>query len=279
MNMLLTPQKIEQEISRLPAFPTVVNELLRDLEDENSSMMVLAQHVECDQVMTGRILAAANRFLRAEGWSEARNVYTAVSMIGFSRIRDIVLTSTIAGLNGNFASQHFHWRHCLAAGIASQELLAKVKGNQSEALVAGLLHDIGQLWLAYFCPLEFQQVRLQVEVHDTGIRDAERAMFGMDHCDVGRIIAEYWRLPKDIIAAIANHHEPDDKVALSPIAASVHLAEAIIQALDLPYRDQNCVFRISGTACRTLGIQWDEESFGLLGAIDARYQHALSVFP
>ncbi|MCL2076611.1 MAG: HDOD domain-containing protein [Betaproteobacteria bacterium] len=280
MSALITPEKIKQEISRLPAFPTIINELLAVLEDDNSSMMVLAQHVERDPVLTGNILSAANRLLRTEGWPEVRDVYTAVSLIGFSRILEIVLTTCIANFNGNFASQHFLWAHCLATGVAAQELSSKAKHNQNGALVAGLLHDIGQLWLAYFRPLEFQQARLQVEVHDADVCEAERAMFGMDHGEVGGIVAEYWHLPKDIIAAITHHHNPDDKIARDPIVAAVHLAEAIAYALDLPRRESNAVSSISGTACRTLGIRWDDEdSFALLGVIDARYQHALSVFP
>ena len=279
MTVLITPQKVKQEISRLPSFPQVVNELLPVLDDDGSSMMVLAQHVERDPVLTGRILSAANRLLRSEGWQEVRDVYTAASLIGFSRIREIALTTSIANLNGHFASQHFHWAHCLAAGIAAQELALRAKSDQNGALVAGLLHDIGQLWLAYFHPLEFQQVRLQVEVHNMEICEAEQMMFGMDHTKIGGIIAEHWQLPTDITAAIAHHHDPDNKLASNPTVAAVHLAEAIIQALDLPHRDMNYVFRVSSTACRTMGVHWGEESFALLGAIDARYQYALSVFP
>jgi len=279
MTILITPEKIKQEVSRLPAFPQVVYGLLSDLEDENASMMAMAQHVERDPILAGRILSTANRLLRNEGWPEVREVYTAVSLIGFAQIREIVMTTCISGFNRNLASQHLQWAHSLATGIAAQELAARAICNQNEALIAGLMHDIGQFWLAYVRPLEFQQVRLQVEVHNVEISEAERAMFGVDHCEVGRVIAEYWQLPDEITAAIANHHAPDDKMAGNPIVASVHLAEMIVQALDLPHRDLNYVSRLSSIACRTLNIEWDKDNSALLGAIDARYQYALSVFP
>jgi len=279
MAILLTPEKIKQEVARLPAFPHVIYGLLSDLDDDNSSMMAMAQHVERDPVLAGRILSVANRLLRHEGWPEARDVYTAVSLIGFAQIREIVLTTCVSGFNRNLASQHLQWSHSLAAGIAAQELASRANCNQSEALVAGLLHDIGQFWLAYVRPLEFQQVRLQVEVHNVEIGAAECAMFGIDHCEVGRIIAEHWQLPQGITDAIAYHHAPDDKIASNPIVASVHLAEMIVQALDLPHRELNYVSRLSSIACRTLGLEWDQDNSDLLGAIDARYQYALSVFP
>ncbi|MDR1850195.1 MAG: HDOD domain-containing protein [Zoogloeaceae bacterium] len=279
MSILITPEKIQQEVVNLPAFPPAVYGLLSDLEDENAGMMVMAQHVERDPILAGRVLSTANRLLRNEGWPEVRDVYTAVSLIGFAQIREIVLTTCISGSNKNLASQHLQWSHSLAAGIAAKELASRVKCNHDEALVAGLLHDVGQFWLAYVRPLEFQQVRLQVEVHNVEISEAERAMFGVDHCEVGRIIAEHWQLPKEITDAIAHHHAPADKIAGNPIVASVHLAEMIVQALDLPHRDLNYVSRLSSIACRALEIDWDKDNLSLLGAIDARYQYALSVFP
>ncbi|GHT95529.1 hypothetical protein AGMMS49545_18650 [Betaproteobacteria bacterium] len=109
---------IPDTVVRLPAFPGVITELLDDLNDDNSSMLALARHVERDPVVTGRILSAANRMLRHEGWPEVRDVYTAVSLIGFSRIREIVLTTCIVSFTGIFCSKRFYWAALLAAVVA-----------------------------------------------------------------------------------------------------------------------------------------------------------------
>ncbi|MDR2638084.1 MAG: HDOD domain-containing protein [Zoogloeaceae bacterium] len=278
MALIITPQDVVRRVSLLPAFPRIVSELMADLEDDSSSMMTLAQHVERDPVMTGRILSTANRMLRNEGWPEARDVYTAVSLIGFARIREIVLTTNMANFAEHFSSKHFHWGHGLAVGIAAQELAQHAGANQNCALVAGLLHDIGQLWLAHFHLLEFQQMRLQVEVHGEEVCAAERAMFGLDHCEIGRIVTECWQLPADIVAAVTHHHAPDDKVAREKMVAITHLAEMIAQSLDLPCREFNSIRRVSGVAARALGIDWNNDCSALFGAIDARYQYAAAIF-
>ncbi|GHU14520.1 HD family phosphohydrolase [Betaproteobacteria bacterium] len=271
-------EDIPDTVVRLPAFPGVITELLNDLDDDNSSMLALARHVERDPVVTGRILSAANRMLRHEGRPEVRDVYTAVSLIGFSRIREIVLTTCIVCFTETFCSKRFFWGHSLAVGIGARELAATVNVDPNTALVAGLLHDVGQLWMSYFYPLEFQHVRLQVEVHGKEVCAAEREHFGFEHGQVGEIVARHWGLPADVIAAIANHHTPDESAAQNKLVALTCMAEYIANALDLPPRGVNRVDALSLAIFQTLKLDWSEDHSDLLGAIDARYQYASMIF-
>lgn len=278
MPPLFKLEDIPETVVRLPAFPGVITELLEDLDDDSSSMLALAKHVERDPVVTGRILSAANRILRYEAWPEVRDVYTAVSLIGFSRIREIVLTTCIASFTGVFCSKRFYWGHSLAVGIGARELATMVGVDPNTALVGGLLHDVGQLWMSYSHPLEFQQVRLLVEVHGKEVCAAEREYFGFDHCQVGEIVGQHWKLPTDVIAAIANHHAPDEQAAKNKMVAITCMAEQIANALDLPCRDVNRVDDLSPAILNTLALDWNEDHFDLLGTIDARYQYASMVF-
>jgi putative nucleotidyltransferase with HDIG domain len=277
MPLDLKPEDLSASIARLPAFPRVISELLADLEDENSSMLTLARHVERDPVLTGRILSAANRILYHEGWPEVRDIYTAVSLIGFARIREIVLAASAVSFAGH-CRVRFSWEHSLAVGIGAQELAQRVNVNPHVALVAGLLHDVGQLWMSCVHPLEFQQARLLAEAHDKEICAAERELFGLDHCAIGAMVAQHWRLPADVVAAIAHHHMPSDKAAAQKLVAITHVAELIANALDLPCRAANQVVRLSPVAQETLGVDWSQDCGALFGAIDARYQYASVIF-
>lgn len=278
MRLNLKRDDILASIAKLPAFPRVIGELLEALEDENASMVTLARHVERDPVVTGRVLSAANRLLRVEGRQEVRNVYTAVSLIGFTRIRDIVLTTSIAGFASQFQGKRYFWEHSLAVGIGAQELARTVAVNQDYALVAGLLHDIGQLWMAFFHPQEFQRVRQMVEVHGEPVCQAEEQLFGLDHCHVGRLVAEHWGLPAEVAGAIYFHHAPATLAAENKLVALTHLAELISNALDLPWREENQVAHLSSTVSQALGLDWSEDFSPLLGRIEARYQYASVLF-
>ncbi|MDR2625638.1 MAG: HDOD domain-containing protein [Zoogloeaceae bacterium] len=275
LNLKLTD--LPESITRLPAFPRIISELLADLDDENSSMLTLARHVERDPVVTGRILSAANRILYYEGWPEVRDIYTAVSLIGFTRIREIVLTTSMVSFSGHCRTR-FSWEHSLAVGISAQELAQRVEVNPHVALVAGLLHDVGQLWMSCIHPLEFQQARLLVEVHGKEICAAEKELFGFDHCTIGAMIARHWRLPADVAAAIGHHHAPSDEAAAQKLVSITHVAELIANALDLPSRNVNRVTRLSPAAHKCLGVDWSQDCSALFGAIEARYQYASAIF-
>ncbi|MDR2365132.1 MAG: HDOD domain-containing protein [Zoogloeaceae bacterium] len=277
MPLSLKLEDLPASIDRLPAFPRIISELLTDLDDDNSSMLTLAQHVERDPVVAGRILSAANRILYYEGWPEVRDIYTAVSLIGFKRIREIVLTTGTASFAGHCRAR-FSWEHSLAVGIGAQELAPLVNVNPHVALVAGLLHDLGHLWMSCIHPLEFQRTRLLVEVHGKDVCAAERELFGFDHCVIGAVIAHHWRLPADVVAAIGHHHLPSDNAATQKLVAITHVAELIANALDLPCRDINRVTRLSPVAHKTLGVDWSQDCSALFGAIEARHQYASVIF-
>ncbi|MDR1351562.1 MAG: HDOD domain-containing protein [Zoogloeaceae bacterium] len=277
MSLNLKLADLPESIARLPAFPKIISELLADLDDENSSMLTLAQHVERDPVVTGRILSAANRILYYEGWPEVRDIYTAVSLIGFTRIREIVLAASTVSFAGHCRTR-FSWEHSLAVGIGAQELAQLVNVNPHVALVAGLLHDVGQLWMSCIHPLEFQRARLLVEVHGKEICAAERELFGFDHCTIGAMVAHHWRLPADVVAAIGHHHTPSDKAATQKLVAITHMAELIANALNLPHRNVNRVTRLSPVVHKTLGVDWSQDCSALFGAIEARYQYASVIF-
>lgn len=274
----INEQDIIASMAKLPAFPRVICELMQDLDDDNSSMLTLSRHVQCDPVVTGRILAVANNLLRQEGRNEVRDVFTAVSMIGFTRIRDIVLATSVAMFAGRFHARSYFWEHSLAVGIGAQELARKVGVNQDHALVAGLLHDIGQLWMAYFHPLEFQHVRLRVEVHGEPVCLAETQQFGLHHCEVGRCVASQWGLPQEVCGAIYSHHAPDAEAGANKLIALTHLAELIANALDLPRREENQVSTLENAVSQALNLDWSQDFSPLLGRIEARYRYASPLF-
>lgn len=290
MDTPLTKERIIELAESLPAFPQVVTDILGILDNDNAGLRKLASYVERDPVITAKVLAlvnsAANR-IREE--IAPRDVYTAISLIGLANVRKIVLAhSTINFLKGlpkSTQSSHF-WEHSVAVGICAQELAKNYAVSTDYALIAGLLHDVGQLWMACFYPEELQRVQLQ-RVHNTAaigrktdIIEAERAQFGgLDHTEIGAILATYWGLPDAVVAAIKYHHAPDLGLP-NPLIAITHVAEVISNALDLTEREGNQVSTLSELACEELGIDWEKEEdvSRLFGEIEARTEYACTSF-
>lgn len=277
MSIQLNRQEIIARAELLPAFPRVVTDILATLDDENATIGMLAQHVERDPVITARMLSLANGAALVRQGSAVKDVATAASMVGIARLKELIVSLSLAHFAQASRISSYFWEHSVAVGVASQELSRQVAVSMDSALVGGLLHDIGQLWMAKFHPLEFQQVRMAVSAGTVHINDAERQYFGIDHCDIGQILAEHWGLPEAIVRGIYYHHDPEAGLD-EPLVAVIHVAEVLANALDLTRREDNQVAGISAGACNVLGIDWNQDLRPLFGRIEARAEYACAVF-
>lgn len=270
----LTPEAILASLPQLPAFPRIVTQILAVLDDDNSSLAALVTHLQRDPVLAGRVLSAANASQFAH--RSLGGISAAVSFIGMRRVREIVLTTSMLDFSCSANGSQFFREHSLAVGSCTQELAREFNLDEDRALVAGLLHDIGKLWMTHLHPQKSQQVTTLLASLPRPLSEVEQDIFGLDHCSIGTIIARYWRLPEEIIESIAAHHQQDNP-NLGPLAAATHVAEAICNGLDLPLRDDNQVIDISPHALQVLGLDWTTDMSDLLGRVDARFQYARSL--
>lgn len=278
MPIQLSETEISSRAISLPAFPKIVNEIIQTLDDDNATLGALAHLVETDPVLTARIVSIANS--AAMGGRNAgglRNVHAAISLIGLARVRELALAVSLAEFAKKSQMSAYFWEHSVAVAITAQELGRFTHVAPDHALVAGLLHDIGQLWMARFYPLEFQMVRTARDTGNADVIDVERHYFGLDHCQIGAILAREWWLPESVIAAVAGHHDPSQAMheRLVPL---IHVAEVFSNALDLTSRQDNQVARLSEAACAAIGFDWEQDLNSLFGKIEARTEYACRVF-
>ncbi len=278
MPIALSPAEISNRAISLPAFPKIVNEIIQTLDDDNATLSALARHVEADPEITARVVSAANSAAvggRAPGG--LRNVHAAISLIGLARVRAIAVAVSLAEFARLSQMSSYFWEHSVAVAITAQELGRFTHVSPDYALVAGLLHDIGQLWMARFYPLEFQMVRNAANAGTAGIIEIEQHYFGLDHSQVGAILAREWHLPEAVIAAIAHHHAPEPAMS-ERLVPLIHVAEIFSNALDLTSRQDNQVTRLSEAACAAIGFDWEQDLNSLFGKIEARSEHACRIF-
>ncbi len=241
------------------------------LDDPDANIHRLVTHIQRDPVLAGRVFSQANAAAtRTRHDANVRDLYSATSLIGLTALRQTVILTSLAGfLRGALPSglSPAFWEHAAATGIGAQQVAAHANLPSDSALIAGLLHDIGQLWLYRFEPEAFSEVWRQVRARTVTIIDAERAQFGVDHTEVGFWLAESWGLPPAVCAAIRRHHSPD-KALDEPLVAVVHIAEVLSNALDLGSGDARVPY-LSEKVCEQLKLSWDESVEAMFGRIDA----------
>ncbi|MBV1776728.1 HDOD domain-containing protein [Burkholderiaceae bacterium DAT-1] len=279
----LTQEEVIKRSEALPVFPGVVNELLATIDDPNANVKILSTHVSRDPVLTGRVLAVANAAAQSHGGKIIRDIHSAVTLIGLGKVRNLAIKSCINDFVKQSGVHHIavsFYEHSVGVGICAQEVATTVPAHVDTdfALVSGLLHDIGQLWLFRFKEDVFKSAWSEALQHNIAIERSETTRFGIDHSVIGAWLAEYWRLPEQIIAAIRYHHEPENALP-DELVATLHVAEVLSNALDVSGRKENRVTTLSSAACDTIGLDWtSEETMSLFGRIEARCRLASEFF-
>jgi len=282
----MTPSRITQAQvlgtkHELPVFPRVVLQILETLEDPDACLTVLAQHIEHEPVITASVLSLANRAgTNSHGSVATTDVFTAVSLVGLSRVREVAIQAILRGFVKDLAptgAMESFWAHSLATAMCGIEVArqAPAEVGVDAALIACLLHDVGQLWLRRFEPQRMQVAMLMATPRGVAIDTAERNLFGVDHGAIGGWLAESWGLPQEIVKSITYHHTPESALEV-PLVAVAHVSDVLSNALDLTHSPDSKVLWLSHASCATLGLTWGPESQQLFGKIEARSRHAFA---
>ncbi|MGJ7916810.1 HDOD domain-containing protein [Massilia sp. LXY-6] len=258
---MFSSERLAQGVQDLPSLPAVVMELLSNLEQENVDISVLAKKVSYDQALTAKTLRLANS--SSYGLQvKVATIQQAITFLGFQTTRNLITAAAVTGCFPNGRCPGFNdkafWRHSIATAACSRSLARRLRFNQDVAFTAGLLHDIGRLVLVSGHPQAYGEVLAWRRKHNGEWLDAERAILGVDHVEAGVALAEHWNFSDTMRQAIAYHHAPGTPGA-GFLAAIVHVANAVVHALDLAGEEDELVPALSSVAWDAMGL--NEEAY------------------
>lgn len=220
--------------------PHVISRLLRSLDNPDIPAGKLAELIEKDQALTSRVLKVAN----SPFYGFSRRISTvelAIVIMGLNSIKEIVISLIVRKLfargGGNIDPKQF-WEYSLFCGAAARLIARKIGYPLAgEAFVAGLIHDLGIIATARILTKESSEIWHLATARDIPLTEAEQYVLGDTHAAIGAWIAEKWRLPDHLCAAVAEHHQPLDgsegKESVAPLSAIVSLAEWFAFEMDM----------------------------------------------
>jgi putative nucleotidyltransferase with HDIG domain len=257
----LTLDQVVDSVQDLPSLPAVVMELLGSIEQDDVDISVLAKKVSYDQALTAKTLRLANS--SSFGLQvKVTTIQQAITYLGFQTTRNLITAAAVTGCFSSGRCAGFDdkafWRHSIAVAACARALARRMRFNQDYAFTAGLLHDIGRLVLVTAAPQAYTEVVEWRLRHDGGWQDAERAVLGVDHVEAGMALAGHWNFSDTMRQAIAFHHAPDTPGA-GFLAAIVHVANAIVHALDIAGEENERVPRVASVAWDAMGL--NEEAY------------------
>lgn len=230
-------ESIQSAVKDLPALPSAVVKVVQETDKSEPSASKVEQHIQKDQGLTTKLLKVVNSaYYGVSG--QVTNVQQAIVILGLQQVRN--LTLSVGALSGFTSSNPRQqemlrscWLHAFSTASASQLIAQhkKLDSTTSQVLfVGGLLHDIGRLFLFTHFPEEYRQVVTVAMETDRPVEDVEAVMLGMNHAQVGSLIAQHWKLPKVISTLIADHEGPFDGTE-DEVLMCVHIADALTKHL------------------------------------------------
>jgi HD-like signal output (HDOD) protein len=215
--------QIELEANRLilPTLPDIALKVRDSVAKGDASASELADMIVTDPALSARLIQVANSPLY-RGANEIRNIQMAVTRLGNSTIRTLITSlvmqqmfkPTTATLEHYFRTI---WEQGVNVSAISRALAAFVPQlNPDEAMLAGLIHQIGKLPILTLVEKipEFKDSPSRLE------KLLEKA-----HPHVGKLIMETWNFPKELKLVASeyvdfqrDHEGPADYVDLVQVA-------------------------------------------------------------
>ncbi|MDX2131707.1 MAG: HDOD domain-containing protein [Planctomycetota bacterium] len=224
---------ILDRVGRLTALPTTVLRVGSMIAGGESTVAALEKVIRQDEALSMAVLRYANsaRYGRPGRTFVLRE---GIARLGTELLKKIVLEHQAAGVfadaGGAYGLQRGAlWRGAVGGAHAAEGLARRAASvNADLAFIAALLRDVGKL--AFDAAHGEQHARRIAEAMtpDRSCLDAERAVYGFDHAELGAALATRWSLPERIAEAIAFHHAPpEDPRRQNALFDIVHAADMV----------------------------------------------------
>lgn len=203
---LLTTQPVE-----LPVFHPIALRLQQLLETPDFTIEAVIALASEDPALAGQILKVANSAVYM-GRVRIETIKDAVIRLGAQQVSNLAMAASQAGLhvsdnkvlNGFMQSL---WLHSHACAVGSRWLARSAGYPQyaDQAYLAGLLHDVGKLYL----------LKALERLNSMGVAQAALEeellleIFAELHVEQGCRLMQHWNMPEIYHNVVARHHDDE----------------------------------------------------------------------
>ncbi|MBI5582927.1 MAG: HDOD domain-containing protein [Deltaproteobacteria bacterium] len=204
---------IVHSIDQLPPLPAIIHQALQRINDPKASAQDVVEIIQYDQGITSQVLKVCN----SAYFNLRRQVHSlreALVLLGFNTLMQIMLNKSFHGVlsrscQGYDLDTGALWKHSVSCAILTEIIARRLQQEpDSRLFTAGLLHDMGKVVLSANVRETFAAIKNLVREQGYSFVAAEREVLGIDHAELGALIAEKWKFPPAIIAAVRYHHTP-----------------------------------------------------------------------
>ena len=231
-------KEIIKKIDRLKPIPQTANKIMSLAEDPSSSMSQITDVISYDQALTANLLKACNSAYFGLS-RKVDSVHQAVVYVGMDQLVDLVLINCGSDdfkrrQEGYGLEKGELWKYSVASALIAKDLAEK-KGrkNNHSIFTAALVKDIGKVVLSQYVAEAQKKINALVSDDGYSFREAEKAVIGIDHAELGGMVAEKWKFSSQMADIIRNHHLHDESAQNDIETVIVYLADTLCMMMGL----------------------------------------------
>lgn len=193
---------------KLPSLPEVVIRIRNALAQPEFTIDELARLVTAEPQLVGTILRMANSFGSRRGGVDTTDLEIAISRIGAGMVQTAATTFALRQIRESAEFRGVQqllapeWA-CASRTAAAAYLVAhrSRKAKPDEALIVGLIHNIGRIYLLSRSP-RYPEL--------FAAPDQVAILLDSWHAGIGKAIVECWNLPAETALAVEQQAQIDD---------------------------------------------------------------------
>jgi len=235
-------ERVSLALSRLESLPNrnaMMADFLQLLSGQTPSVEQICGTVSKHPGMVARLLKIANSPLFGQT-GRIQTLDDAIGLLGLDMVASLFFSMQVLTLEAPPKESRLEvealWAHSVQVSVLARRLGMHMRAPSlalRESVTASLLHDLGKVVLANAMPLDFAAALTRASAEGIPAWQAEQAVLGNTHAEVGGCLLRLWGFPKGLVEAVANHHTPHRAPESSArTALLVHLSDAVVHAID-----------------------------------------------
>ena len=228
-------ENLGDELSRgeleLPSFPDVAERTRRTLDNPDCSSKTLALVIGADATLAARVIRMANSAAYNSAGKPITELRGAIGRLGHETIRSTAVAHAVRQLSNSVEHRALReplsklWKHSVQVAAISHALAKRHSYlNADEALLAGLVHDIGKLYI-----LKCAADRPTLFDNPTALDQLVQEW----HTGVGRAIVEAWGFSEAVAMATDEHEVLDYTTDAGPDITCIVLVSNLLAKLQM----------------------------------------------
>ncbi len=226
-----------KNITALPSMPAIAQKLLALKMDSDEDERKLLMLIEQDPLISAKIIGLAN----SAAVGSTRTVTTvkdAALLLGISRAHSVATGIAIMSLSAKVPAGQFNmhdlWLHSFGIAFAmlaiARFMPERIRPQDDQIFLAGMLHDIGYLALAFLDPTRSDKLHACfASAPDRPSIEIERTILQICHDELGAELVRNWNLPNDLVTILRYHHTPDVSDAVEhPLIRMINITEKLL---------------------------------------------------